>query len=355
MLYSELSNKKELYISFHCEQVYQDFDNYEKSSINNGYLGYFSTELEIETIERVKRHINNIDTSKINHIIIDCDRITESRNPDSEFSEIIDIVNSKKLALSILRIGVKLYSDLKIKHYKQKLGKSVIEDDTLVYTNFYINSKVKKRTKQFDNRIFKLYENILKGKIKKKYLVNNKKGYSDSSNVYLPKYINIKHFIEENKITYFGLYLLCKKAINTKLIPEFNEREKSSKTKLFFQSINGAYISSIISKIALLDMAFIDHIGPINKIYRTILKNNFNEQDSYLIVSDVICMGTETEIAKSLIYYENSKVRGNLTIVKVEPVYKEKNDNIQTCSLFTLTKENNTEIQYEITTDFEKK
>jgi len=351
MLYSAINDKEELYISFHCEQVYQDFDK----SLDENYLGYFSSELKIETIERVKKHLLEIDTKNNKHIIIDCEKIIETRNPESEFSYIIDFVIEQNLSLSLIRVGEKLYSDFRLKSYKQKLGEVIKEFDSSNYTDIFINKKKEIDTINFDDKLMNLYNNIFSLKIKEKYLVDNPKRYSDSSNIYLPKYINVKNFIEEREITYLGLYLLCKKAINEKIISNLNEREKTSKTKLFFQSMNGAYISSILSKIALLDMAFIDHIGPINKIYRTILRNNFDENDSYIIVSDVICMGTETEIAKSLIHYENSDVKGSITIVKIEPIVKDKKDKVRTCSLFTLTNDNNSEIKYEISTEFEPK
>ena len=352
MLYSALLHEDCLYLSFHAEQVYQNFSFYGDGDYTlDSNLGYFCTELKIDTIERIKNEFALVDTGIIKRIIIDCGNITESRNPKSEFDGLIQYVINKKIALSIIRVGVKLYGDLNLKQYIQEFNTIASEQNEKEYTDFFIN-QANFNTKNFDEFIFELFQKDFISRVRDKYLEPNPKKVSNSSNVYLPRYINLKPFIEDREFSYFGLYLLCKKAINESIIPKLNKRDTPRKTILFFQSLNGAYLASIFSKLALIDMAYIDHVGPINKIYRTILKNNFEFQNNYLIMSDVICMGTEEKIVKSLIEYENSFVIGNLAIVKIEPItgktIKEK-----ACSLFILSKENNELIGYKINTDFE--
>jgi hypothetical protein len=350
MLYSALSTNSDLYLSFHIEQVYQNFGFYEPDNeMADSQLGYFASELKIDTLERVKNNIKNLNPSQIKSVIIDCDGITESRNPSSEFDAILDFAHEKTISISLIRVGLKLYEDLKLKKHKQLLGNLVKESDSEHHSNFFLNCDVFD-TADYDNFIFKKYQELLIKKIEGTYLEDNDNRFSNSSNIYLPKYINIKRFIEERELSYLGLYLLCKNAIKAKLIPDLKNRNESRKTLIFFQSLNGAYLASIIAKIALLDMAYIDHIGPINKIYRTILRNNFENQNLYVIMSDVICMGTEIEITKSLIQYENSIVKGNLTIVKIEAIKGKKE--LKTSSLFTLTKINNSSIKYKIETEF---
>lgn len=352
MLYSSLYNDGYLYITLHTEQVYQDFDFYgEEDYLINSSLGFFTTELKVDTLERLRKNIELIDIDKIKNIIIDCDKINESKNSNSEFDLIIRFIIENEISLSLIRVGMKLYEDLKLIKYKQAYSDNIKENNTKQYTNFFINES-EFDTINFDSIIFDIYQKQLKEKLKKEYLIENKKKISNSSNVYLDYYINIKLFIEQKELTYFGLYLLCKNALNENLIPKLNQRNSPRKTILFFQSLNGSYLASILSKIALIDMAYIDHVGPINKIYRTILKNNFEYPNNYLIMSDVICMGTEEKIVRSLIEYENSHIIGNLCIVKIEPI--KRTDNKQkTSSLFTLTKETNIEIGYKIHTDFE--
>jgi len=215
----------------------------------------------------------------------------------------------------------------------------------------------------FDNYIFKLYsETILYNKIineetKYKDIQYEPKRYSKSSNVELPVYINIKRFIEEKEISFLGLYLLCKKAIEKGFVPNFKETKRPV---VFFQSIVGSYLASVFAKIACLDIAYLDHIGPKNKIYRTIRKNTFEKQSNYLLISDVICMGTEIQTAKSIITHEGAEVTGILSIVDVKVIdeahnYQElnnENKKIEMCSLFTLTNNNNGEINYQIKTNF---
>ncbi|PKP23045.1 MAG: hypothetical protein CVU05_01320 [Bacteroidetes bacterium HGW-Bacteroidetes-21] len=347
-LFSAISENETIYFSLHCEQVFQNFNYYESNISSDSGLGYFATELKIDTIERVRQAIETKEFS-YKHIVFDFYRINESRNASSEFDLILNLVIEREISISLIRVSEKLYGDLKLKSFKQKNNAFIKEHDTNSYTDiFYKCSKID--TQEYDSFIKTLFQRLFIKRLKEKYLEPNEKIFSNSSNVYLPNYINIKRFIEEKDLTYFGIYLLCKKAISDNLIKEYYNRKDIKKTLLFFQSLNGAYIASILSKLALLDMAYIDHIGPINKIYRTILRNNFDNQNNYLIVSDVICMGTEIEIAKSLIQYENSIVIGNISIVKIEAI-KGKQE-IETCSLFKLTKENNGDIKYKIETEF---
>lgn len=357
MLYSGLYQDNKLYISAHAEQVFHNFSNFTNKN------GIFEYELTLNTIEELEKQIPNFN-DKIKSIIIDFSDITEAINVFVEFKNLITKIIDHDISVSIVRVEEKLYNDLKLHKYKLDFQDLIIENIESNLFNIFIKTD-KIEIANFDILITNLYQTIFKRELIKNYLVPNKDKFSNSSNVYLPKYINIKKYIEDKEIHFYGLYLLCKKALNEKILPHINERriknsngingnngivKKQKAPILFFQSLNGAYLASIFSKLALLDMAYIDHIGPINKIYQSFLKTNFKEHESYLIMSDVVCLGTEIQIAKNLMEYNNSIALGNITIVKVEVIKGKKEMPIT--SLFVLDQETNKSVKYKIETEF---
>lgn len=343
MLYSAINIEGKLHILLHVEQVYQNFIRF------NHNLGFFTSELTLDTIlraeEEIKLGIN------FNSILIDCNHLEESRNSNNEFLRIFDYCKEKNISFSIIRIPKNLYSDLHCHAIKLKHNLFEEIDTNSNCFNLFSNKELSNNYVNFDSFIYDYYGNtILHNGIRDKYWSEKIPDYSDSSNVRLPKYINIKKFIEDTEVSFLGLYLLCKKAVELNIIPRLDNSQ--NRPIAFFQSIIGGYLASIISKIAILDIAYFDHIGPISKIYKTVQKTSFLKNKNYILISDVICMGTEIQIAKSIIDHEHSNVVGLISIVEVEVIDKPKNGDYRSCSLFTLTNKNNNEIKYKILTNF---
>lgn len=341
MLYSAINIDGKLHILLHVEQVYQNFNRF------NHNLGYFTSELTLDTTLRVEEEIKL--GLNFNSIIIDCNLLEESRNSNNEFLRIFDYCKERNFSFSIIRIQKNLYSDLQCHAVKLKHNLFEEIDTNSNCFNLFSNKESSINYENFDRFIYDYYGNtILHNGIRDKYWSEKIPDYSDSSNVRLPKYINIKKFIEDTEVSFLGLYLLCKKAVELSIIPRLNNSQ--NRPIAFFQSIIGGYLASIISKIAIMDIAYFDHIGPISKIYKTVQKNSFLKNNNYILISDVICMGTEIQIAKNIIEHEHSNVVGLMSIVEVEVIDKPKKGN--NCSLFTLTNKNNDEIKYKILTNF---
>lgn len=338
MIYSLLNKDGIKYISLHAEQVFQNFQNFDSQ------LGYFTSELTVGTVNQLADDLQNLD---INTIVIDFSLLEDVHNCHAEFRMIIDYFLDKNIEFSLIRISSTLYSKLNMHLLKLIENINETAECGLFVVSYKFDSNRIGVLEGFDSKIYSIYSNELQERIKTKYLVPNDKKYSDSSKVELPKYINIKLYIEDKDISYYGLYLLCKKSINNGYIPNLNQ---SKRPIVFFQSIQGAYLASIFSKIGVLDMAYLDHIGPVNHIYRTILNSSIKSQRDYILISDVICMGTEIQIAKNIIEYEDSKVIANISIVNVMVI--DKLPKIPVLSLFELNKENNKDIGYEINTNF---
>ena len=353
MIYSKLIKEDIGSISMHAEQVYNNF----KKFIDNN--GIFDHELTLEPIESISKWLTS-ETLTIKSIILDFHELDNGVNVGAEFISLVNTFISKGISVCAIRICDRLYGDLKINKLKISYNSRITETTNNDLFSIFIDSEPFE-TKEYDNQVRLKYEELFASKLKDDLMEDNPKKHSNSSNVYLPKYINIKKFIEGKDLLFFGLYLLCSKAITDNLIPKLEirgrkfdlEKKKSIHIKtpiLFYQSLNGAYIASILAKLAVLDLAYIDHIGPINKIYQTVLKTNFKADNDYLIISDVVCMGTEIQIAKNLIEFNKSEVKGGLSLVKINVINGK--SGIISRSLYNLSSEKNKEIGYKIETEF---
>lgn len=185
----------------------------------------------------------------------------------------------------------------------------------------------------------------------KKYTKEEVKEHHSSS-VYLTSYIDIKQLITLDKsFVLYCIYRLAKK-IWIKWIDE-EERKGSFKSKekpiLICQSLNGSFIASVLSSLLGLDIFIIDSIGPVNKLYRS-LGAKINPGKKYIVVSDVVCLGTEVKITKNIIEYLGGIYYGNVSIVRVASI-KEYN-NVET--VFTIDKNNNKEFNYRIITSLDQ-
>ncbi len=339
MLYSKIIKHDKLYISLHAEQVYQNFNKFDDK------LGYFATELTRETLERVGKEIQEIEN--ISSIIMDYQLLEENRNSYNELEKINKHCARKNIEISQIRVCESLYGKMQMHKFKSdfNLKETFIKNNNITHFNLFSNEEI--NVLLFDDYVYNLYENMLLSE--KKLYVEEPKGdekYSFSSNVELPRYLNIKKYIEEKELSFFGLYLLCKKSVNYGLIPDLRTENRPA---IVFPSITASYLASIIAKIGCCDIAYRDHIGPKNKLYRTIHKGVFKESKSHLIISDVVCMGTEIQITKNLIEHEGGKLGGVLAIVDVKVTDKTPVNNV--VSLVVLTRENNT-VDYKIKTNF---
>jgi hypothetical protein len=341
-MYANLEINNTLYVFMHAEQVYRGMESFGTCSSIGG-----------NTIEDIYRNICN---SIVKSIVIDFDRIITEKNGVQPMEHIIKHCKENNIYLTLCRVnkgpsGKGLSEELKLngvlkKYYDTDFREKQIGVES--YNYICSDSPINSIT---DKDIYSLYEKKLIERMvdsSSKYIDDRSdepdNQYSHSSNVNLPKYINLKAFIEEKEISFLGLYLLYKKAIQSGLFKDENP------PLLFFSSMAGSYLASIISKLANVDMVFLNHLGPKQKLYRELHKEQMLADRDYLIISDVVCLGSEIERAKTLIEHAGGKLIGILSVVSVEVVANCLDKN--TISLLTLTKDNNTTIEYQIITDF---
>lgn len=173
-----------------------------------------------------------------------------------------------------------------------------------------------------------------------------------SSLVKISRYINIKKFIEKDRaFVLYSIYRLARK------MQEHQDKEGKKWEELFksedkpilvCQSFNGSFIASVLSTLLGLDMFMIDGVGPINKLYRNI-GATIEAKKKYIVVSDVVCLGTEVKITKNIIEYLGGIYLGNVSIVRMKPIEEKKYDDVE--CVFEINKDNNKVFGYTITTD----
>ncbi|AYZ36114.1 hypothetical protein EGY07_11265 [Chryseobacterium indologenes] len=179
-----------------------------------------------------------------------------------------------------------------------------------------------------------------------------------SSFVYLTSYINVKSFMSEKKgLLIYAIYLLASKVLKEWRkkgpIPFYSKEnnEKHDTPILVCQSLNSAYIVSILSNLLKLDVLILDKIGPINKLYSSLDKNIIDKKN-YIVVSDMVCLGTEVKIVKNIIQFLGGSYLGNISLIKTETLKKchiDKKD--ATLAIFSIDKTNYKQLKYEIKTD----
>ncbi|MFC3157192.1 hypothetical protein SAMN05443633_11223 [Chryseobacterium arachidis] len=179
-----------------------------------------------------------------------------------------------------------------------------------------------------------------------------------SSFVYLTSYINVKKFISHEKpLCIYAIYLLAAKILREWRkdgpIPFYSkeDKEKQDTPILVCQSLNSAYIVSILSNLLKLDVLILDKIGPINKLYNS-LDKNIIENKNYIVVSDLVCLGTEVKIVKNIIQFLGGFYLGNVSLIKTETLKKadiKRKD--ATLAIFSIDKTNYKDFDYQIKTD----
>lgn len=332
MIVSKIKTDKYIYYNLHAEQVITS--NY----FENSNRGIYEDRLSISTILRIVENVKDCHDGT-STIVLDFDRIIECQlNLSSKF------IDFRKAGVDIIALNIseKIVSDLGFEIIQN--ANNIINKDR-IFERFYFfehNSDLKNCViDQEDIFKFEFKERL------KKYENEYQEPHS-SSYVYLSTYIDLKKFISHEKdFSFYAIYMLALK------IEETWRDELKRKPMLVCLSMNSSYIASILSSLLKLDILIFDKIGPINKLCSKPNKIIDNEK-KYIIVSDLVCLGTEVKIVKNLIQFVGAKCIGNVSLIKTETLksidIKKKN---ATLAVFSINKTNNKDLNYTIFTDLE--
>lgn len=335
MVISFIENPKFIYFSLHAEEVISS--NY----LNDDNEGIYIKSLQFETINRVFNFIKEKVFETQKYIILDFDYLEHVQ------ANILDkIIEIRDLGYKLIFINV---SEAIIQPLSLKSIENVknVFNDYKGYDTFYFFSDQDSDFYLIELKSGKIFYDYFKSVLLKDYIIEYQKPHA-SSFVYLHSFVDIKKFISiERPFIYFALYRLAIK------IKDKWQKELESKPILVSQSLTSTFILSILSKLLKLDILVFDKIGPITKLYNKLEKHNF-ENRKYIVVSDLVCLGTEVKITKNLIEFSGGKYLGNVSLVKIETLTREDIDlkNIdRTISVFSITEKNNVELNYYIYTN----
>lgn len=337
MIISKIIREGYVYFNLHAEQTMS-------STFFDGDVGIDVTEIFSSAISRIDDDIISIDNISGKLIYMDFIRID---NAYKNLNTLLISISKKCKLLILLNLNDTVYNQLQIELISGNIYNKRNSDD-LGYEMFYFKNTSDKNEYIFEEKLFQEeFKNLTQ-----KYTEKNINEFHQSSSVYLPKYINIKKMISQKRGFFiFSLYQL---AINIKKnwLDKINTENEELPT-LICQNLNSSFISSILSSLLKLDVIILDHLGPVNTMYSS-LNNKIEENKKYIIVSDVVCLGTEVKIAKNLITFLGGKVYGSVTIIKVKTLTEEhlleQEKKLKTISVFNITKENNDGIDFEIKT-----
>lgn len=335
MIISFIENPQYTYFNLHAEEVISS--NY----LNDDNQGVYISSLQFETVNRLYNFIKESDSITQKYLVFDFDNIEHIQaNILDKIIEIRDL----DYKLIFINISDKIINSLSLRSIQN--DKNIL-NDVAGYNTFYFFSDNESELYSVDLINFKIFNEYFKNKLANGYIVEYNKPHA-SSFVYLHSFIDLKKFISiENPFIYYALYRLAIK-IKDKWQPEL-----INNPILVGQSLTSTFIVTILSKLLKLDILVFDKIGPITKLYNKLEKHNF-ENRKYIVVSDLVCLGTEVKITKNLIEFSGGKYLGNVSLVKIETLTREdlKLDNVdRTISVFSITDKNNAELNYYIYTN----
>jgi hypothetical protein len=338
MIISAIIKEKKVFFNLHAEQTFTGTFQMDSGDFDiNVVSGIYGSELTKMTLQKIDDYLkeNNL---KECEIYLDFNRIEDVQK---NISELIETLNSSN-NLFLLNINHKLVSKLGLAVIKH----NVIDDITNSYQIFTIKQI------QTNNEI--IYEELFIEEFVKKLNIYTEKFENDklheSSSVYINRFIDIKKMIVKDRS--FFTYVLYDLAIkmNDKWGQKLKEEIENNSPILFCQNLNSSYITSILSSFLKWDILSIDHIGPVNKVYSNI-GNKITSDSEYIVISDVVCLGTEVRICKNIINYSGGKYIGNASIVRINTLDGDHYKN--TVSVFCISKDNNP-IDYQIKTALSK-
>lgn len=343
MVISKLIDNNIAYYCLHAETAYSHSDT-EDTVYNRSkdvvHISIYTTLLTKTAIDLVSEDIMN--DTYCSTFVLDFDGI-EKIQPNVIEEAISDLSNEhhKNVVLANVKESIITQQSRSFVYLVEKNKDYLIDKDAKLYSYFSIRETDCNQLSNYE----KVFNQVVKDKLKK-YTRTEKKEHHSSS-VYLSAYIDIKQFITLDKPFILNcIYRLAKKIwikwINNKQNDSF---EFMDKPILVCQSLNGSFIASVLSSLLNLDLFIIDSIGPINKLYRS-LGATIKSGKKYIVVSDVVCLGTEVKITKNIIEYLGGVYYGNVSIVRIESI--KPYDNVE--SVFCINKKNMNEFNYRIIT-----
>lgn len=350
MIVSKIISDDFIYYDLHCQEVVSS--NFSNESVFAKSQGIYIDRLQTSTLKYIIADIFENQSTSPKKIVLNFKYINAVQQ---NINQTLNILITKGYKVLLTNIQEDVIDEL---GYRE-----INSPNNIIYTKIYIDNITKEFVKRNICNKFYLFEDdddFIEGDFSDKALFNTEfyskiKQYIESENsphtssfVYLTSFIDIKKFISyEKELTLYSIYLLAQK-INYEWKTDIDKNPI-----LVCQSLNSSYIVSILSNLLKLDILILDKIGPINKLYNR-LDKNISQTRKYIVVSDMVCLGTEVKIVKNLIEFIGGKYLGNVSLIKTETLKKcdiKKKD--ATIAIFSIDNSNNKDLNFYITTELE--
>ena len=298
------------------------------------------------TLGTLKRIVEDFGDNNHTEVILDFENVLDVQN---NLNPVVSQLKINSKTLILLNVNFQIITKLGIDIFNNPNNKANSEFFELFIVSDTLSTVILKTEELFTNEFIKYLikhsiDNEGYNKINNKIPIISDFIPHISSSVYITKYIDVKRMISDDKA--FFIYCLYKLSLIVR------KQWLAKKPTLVCQNLNSSYIASILSSFLKFDILVFDKLGPTNKIYST-LDNKIETDKEYLIVSDVVALGTEMKIAKSLITFLGGKYLGNISLIRIETLHPEVKQYGNTSSLFTISKDNNP-IEYQILTELNK-
>lgn len=173
-------------------------------------------------------------------------------------------------------------------------------------------------------------------------------GYVTQTGVKLDVYINVKKIIEDTQELFRWCYMLAYKLSHNNIYKR--KYKTTKKVVLFCHTLNGSSIASTLSQLLNLDIIFVDHLGPYNKLNTINFYKDIYSPKECIIIVDMICQGNEILRAKNIIEYLGGSVKGFAGIVKLELSNLSSKKDIDTFAITFTPEEARRDLHYTIKT-----
>lgn len=323
MVISKIIHEDCLYFNLHAEQSFTGSFLADKGDASiNICEGIFGSELTLETLGNIVASLSDCLEYRA---VLD---FTGIRDVQANLFKVIIELTKLVKQLAFVNVSDKIIEKLNLGFFTK--GNEIVEG---TYPLYVLATDVQTFEMVDPGLLFKqkftelLVENTLDN--------DGDKAFRHNSPVYVPKFIDVKGMITSDPS--FFTYIIYQMAINVNQKEDWNV--PGDNPILFCQNLNGSYICSILSRFLKWDMLSMDHIGPANKVYSSI-GNKIRSEARYLVISDVICMGTEIKICQNIINYSGGRYLGNACVVKIETLLAEHQDK-NSVGVFSITESNN--------------
>ena len=280
---SAIKKDNYIYLNMHMEQVYTNYINenrqigYHESSFN--FMG--SNDFTFDTIDRLDTFLKE---NRDENIVLDFqgEKLVGAQN---NIEKRVRACITEKVY--IINLSQELKEKFKLDELKEREN---ISDYLSVFEE-----------RKFDFVI----------------AIRETQSYESANGVILSKYINIKRLIENNNQFFMWSYMLCNNLIQNGLFKKYNKNEYR-KPILLAHTLNGVCIATMISKLMNLEMIYVDHLGPHNRITGINFLENFQAYQNYLLVVDFVCQGNEILRAQNIVEFIGGKYIGFIGMIKLD-------------------------------------